>query len=227
VIGNSEVSLNRAVVSRSIVKAVIFAAFVQLLSLPVTFAASSNEPDESVCFSPKGGCDVALVEFINSARKSLDIAVFDITNDSITKAIIAQSKKIEVRIVTDKREAAGRSSTVEQLVQAGVQLKIGKQKGIMHNKFTIADGVAMETGSFNYSDNATYNNNENQLYLRSPAIIAEYQNYFEQMWAVGNEFQPKGRTSSSDDQFAAPISAFPTCEKALKAGTLCIMPSKL
>jgi phosphatidylserine/phosphatidylglycerophosphate/cardiolipin synthase-like enzyme len=142
--------------------------------------------DEEVCFPPVETCDVKLVKFIDSAQKSLDIAIYDINRDEIVHHILVQSKKIPVRMVVDRRQAKGDHSLVPTLIKGGIQVKYGHQRGIMHNKFTIVDGRMIETGSFNYTNNATENSNENQVYLAKPAIVERYKQRFEAIWREGD-----------------------------------------
>jgi phosphatidylserine/phosphatidylglycerophosphate/cardiolipin synthase-like enzyme len=47
------------------------------------------------------------------------------------------------------------------------------------------DGAQMETGSFNYSENATENNGENQLYLNDAEVIQRYEQNFTTMYNNG------------------------------------------
>lgn len=139
--------------------------------------------ENEVCFSPDEICDVKLQKFVQSAQKSMDVAIFDITLDKLVHEILVASKKLPVRIIVDKRQAKGQNSLVSTLIKAGAQVRFGHQRGIMHNKFTIVDKKMIETGSFNYSNNATFNNHENQIYLANPTIVARYQEEFEKMWA--------------------------------------------
>jgi phosphatidylserine/phosphatidylglycerophosphate/cardiolipin synthase-like enzyme len=139
--------------------------------------------DLEVCFSPDEPCDTKLVKFIDSAEKSLDIAIYDITLDQIVHHVLVKSKKIPVRIIVDQRQSKGNHSLVGTLVKGGANLRYGRQRGIMHNKFVIVDGKALETGSFNYSNNATRSNQENQVYLWNPAIVDRYKQQFEKMWS--------------------------------------------
>lgn len=140
------------------------------------------KPNE-VCFSPGGHCDIKLVKFIESANKSLDIAIFDINLDQLVHSILVKAKTIKVRMVVDGRQAKGDHSLVSTLQKGGVDVRFGKQKSLMHNKFTIVDGKIIETGSFNYTYNATKNNNENQIYLDSPAIVSTYVSRFDTIWS--------------------------------------------
>ncbi len=141
--------------------------------------------DQETCFSPDEPCDVKLVKFIQSAAKSLDVAIFDLTLDQIAHHLLVQSKKIPVRVVVDKRQSKGQHSLVRTLIKGGVAVRLGSQRGVMHNKFTIVDGRRIETGSFNYSNNAARNNNENQVYLDSPMIVARFKKRFETLWLEG------------------------------------------
>jgi phosphatidylserine/phosphatidylglycerophosphate/cardiolipin synthase-like enzyme len=52
----------------------------------------------------------------------------------------------------------------------------------MHNKFIIRDGLMLETGSFNFTNHATLANNENQIYLDKPEVVARYVERFNQIW---------------------------------------------
>ncbi len=144
----------------------------------------TNAPaDGETCFSPIEQCDQKLISLIDSAQESLDIAIYDINLDELVHRILAQSKKIRVRIIVDKMQAKGSHSLVNTLIKGGANLKYGHQRGIMHNKFTIADGKMIETGSFNYTNHATKANNENQLYIANPSVIKRYQERFEQIWS--------------------------------------------
>jgi phosphatidylserine/phosphatidylglycerophosphate/cardiolipin synthase-like enzyme len=142
---------------------------------------------DETCFAPDEPCDTKLIKFVQSAQKSLDVAIFDVNLDKLVHEIIVQSKKLPVRVVVDRKEAKGgdKGTLVPLLLKAGVTVKYGHQRGIMHDKFVIVDGKVIETGSFNYTNGAAFKNNENQVYLATPSIVTRYQNRFEKLWAEG------------------------------------------
>ena len=119
---------------------------------------------------------------MQSAKASLDVAVFDLNLDAVVQVLVASFKDIPVRVVVDRRQAKGAKSLVLELVRAGVPVRYGKQAGIMHNKFAIVDGKWLETGSFNYTKGAATKNNENQIYLDTHAIVQQYQARFDLLW---------------------------------------------
>lgn len=140
--------------------------------------------DNEVCFSPKEPCDIKLLKFIETAEKSIDVAIYDINLDQIVHTLLLKSKKgVQVRIILDKRQAKEKYSLVPTLIKAGANLKYGHQRGIMHDKFIIIDSKRIETGSFNYTNHASTANNENQIYLNTPSIVERYQKQFSEMWA--------------------------------------------
>lgn len=138
--------------------------------------------DQEVCFSPIEPCDLKLIQFVNSAKASIDVAVFDVTLDQFVHHLLNKARQMPVRIIVDRRQAKGPHSLVPLLIKAGVNVRIGHQRGVMHNKFTIVDGQSIETGSFNYTNHATQANNENQIYLSNPQIVSRYKERFEQIW---------------------------------------------
>ena len=117
-------------------------------------ALVSPPKDEEACFSPDEPCDIKLLKFIDSANSSLDIAIYDINLDELVHHFLVKALKIPVRIVVDRRQAKGGHSLVPTLLQGGAQLRYGRQRGIMHNKFVIVDGKRVEVGSFNYTHHA-------------------------------------------------------------------------
>ena len=140
-----------------------------------------------VCFSPDEGCAEQLSKFIDSAQKSVDIAIYDLNEEQIVHQLLIQSKKILIRVVVDRRQSKGSHSAVPLLLKAGVKLKFGHQRGIMHNKFTIVDGVRVETGSFNYTHHAATANQENQIYFSAPEAVEKYKARFEKIWNAAKD----------------------------------------
>lgn len=138
-----------------------------------------------VCFSPDVDCSKPLINILQQSKNSLDIAIYDLNYPSITSAIIGQSAKVKVRVVVDKEQSKTHSSLVAMLVKAGIPVKYGKQKGIMHNKFMVIDRFYVETGSYNYTDRASLANHENQIYTNDPDVVNAYIGEFEKMWAAG------------------------------------------
>jgi len=139
--------------------------------------------DREICFSPDEPCDVKLAKFVMSAEKTLDIAIYDLNLAPLAGHFLDAAKKgLKVRILVDRKQAATEKSLVPKLVESGADVRLGKQRGIMHNKFVIVDGRMIETGSFNYTNGAAFANNENQIYLADPAIVKRYRDRFEELW---------------------------------------------
>jgi phosphatidylserine/phosphatidylglycerophosphate/cardiolipin synthase-like enzyme len=152
--------------------------------------AAISSADE-VCFSPDEECDVRLAQLIASARSSVDVAVYDINLDQVVHQLLVQSRKIKIRVLVDRRQAKTQKSLVPLLIKGGAQVRYGYQRGIMHNKFVIVDGKTLETGSFNFTRGAAIMNQENQVYLTSPAIVERYKKRFERSWAEGRPASKK------------------------------------
>lgn len=141
----------------------------------------------STCFSPEYACDLKLISFMKTASKTLDVAIYSITHEDIANEIIAAKKRgVKVRVVVDLSQSQGQYSLTPTLIAAKVPLRIGEQEGIMHQKFTIVDKAALETGSFNYTNSATFKNAENQIYLNDPTTVKSYLTEFNKIWESGS-----------------------------------------
>ena len=158
--------------------------FLILLSF---FISSLGFSLTDTCFSPESNCSDKLVAFITTAQKNLDIAIYTLTDKEIYTAISVASKRgVAVRIIADKQQALTKYSLISSLKQQGIAVRYGNQTGIMHNKFTIVDGLKLETGSFNYTAAANRKNNENQLYLDIPDVVQKYQARFNTIWQTAD-----------------------------------------
>ncbi len=135
------------------------------------------------CFSPTERCDLKLIALLQTSTKTLDIAIYAITHPHIVAAIVAaKTRGVQVRMVVDRQQSTGTSSLVSQLRAAGINLRIGNEQGIMHDKYSIVDRRTLEAGSFNYTNNATLMNAENQIYLNDPTTVAKYEANFTLLW---------------------------------------------
>jgi len=157
--------------------------YVRLFCLLSLILFTFNLKATEVCFSPGNSCDQKLIDFISTAKSSLDVAIYSLTHQDIADAIIAKAKNINIRVVVDRGESKGHSSKVQYLKDSGIAVRFGTQKGIMHNKYTIVDKKLLETGSFNYSDAATNSNHENQIYLDDQDVVNEYIDDFNTLWS--------------------------------------------
>jgi cardiolipin hydrolase len=148
---------------------------------------TSAPKDNETCFSPDEPCAGKIIKFIQTAKTSLDIAIFEMTDQKIAKAIVEAAKTVRVRMVVNRKLVKDTGPAYDLLKSAHVPIRVGKQKGIMHNKFTIVDGKRLETGSFNYTYRAETSNQENQFYVGTPSVVARYHERFEKMWSTGKE----------------------------------------
>lgn len=157
-----------------------------------------NEPDASGDGSDYAdGIDEPFASAIEAAERSLDIAIFELNNRRVYDAILAAHRRgLAVRIVTDDKHGLedDTNSELRELAAAGLPIVTDQRSGLMHNKFSIIDARAVWTGSWNYTRNGTYRNNNNILVLQSAPAVAAYQAEFNEMFERG-EF---GARSSHD-----------------------------
>lgn len=140
-----------------------------------------------VHFSPKGGCQAMIIRSIDSARTEVDAAVYSFNNPAIAEALVrAHGRGVQVRLLLDRTQAGGRTNRIiiEQLLEAGIELKLHSRHRIEHNKFGVYDRQAVTTGSFNWTVPAEEKNSENCLRLDEPAAVDSYSRHFrENLWA--------------------------------------------
>ena len=157
-----------------------------------------NEPDASVNRADyKDGLDATLGAAIAAARHTLDIAAFELNSDSITEAILdAHERGVTVRMVTDNAHGLedDKNPQLRRLREAGIAVQHDGRGALMHNKFTIIDGREVWTGSWNYTINGAYRNNNNAFVMENMPAARAYGREFDEMFER-REFGPR----SSDD----------------------------
>jgi len=154
------------------------------------------------------GIDVPLAEAIDATRNTLDIAAFELNNETITDAILrAHERGVQVRIVTDDEHGLeDDDSTLVDLELEGIPIVDDDRTALMHNKFMIMDGITVWTGSTNFTQNGVYRNNNNLISLRSRRAVIAYQAEFDEMF-INGEFGPTSSegNSASFNQDGVPI----------------------
>ncbi|MDP2438154.1 MAG: phospholipase D-like domain-containing protein [archaeon] len=123
------------------------------------------------------------LHYLVSAKVSLEVCVFTITDDRISQALIAAHHRgVRVRVITDDDQAQALGSDIEEFRHQGIQVREDKSKFHMHHKFAIVDHKVLINGSYNWTRNANLCNNENITILSEAALLKSFTAEFERLW---------------------------------------------
>jgi phosphatidylserine/phosphatidylglycerophosphate/cardiolipin synthase-like enzyme len=159
-----------------------------------------------------GGLDHILAAQIELVRATLDIAAYEFNSPVLTNAVIrAHQRGVRVRMVTDNEAGLNSTNqTVQDLIAAGIPVVDDGRSALMHNKFMILDSTTVWTGSWNYTINDTYRNNNSAIVLRSRNAVNNYQAEFDEMF-VSRQFGPRSPSQTPNPSFTQdgiPISIY-------------------
>jgi hypothetical protein len=161
-----------------------------------------------------------LIQVMDSAQKSLDIAIYSLTYPDIVEAIKkAKQRGVEVRLITDSIQSGGKTQkeALKLLGSAAIPIKMNTHSGLMHLKMTVADGKIGTTGSFNYTKSASTTNDEMLVVFRNEAVAQSFETQFERMWSDTKGF------AEVDARIAQAVNA-PDAEPAETAAAACPNP---
>lgn len=163
------------------------------------FFAGSLAGAAEVYFSPDGGAQDQIIKRINLSKSTIDVAVYSFTAPEIAEALAnAEKRGVKVRVIRDYSQSSNKNDENGFLEQAGIPVEIrsGRGRGIMHDKFAIFDGTRVFTGSYNWTENAEHNNWENAIFLDDSALAATYESEFQKIWNSAAKLSSKHRSSS-------------------------------
>lgn len=160
----------------------------------VAFTVPVLPPDNDPT-AHRGSLDARLVQLMDRATSTLDVADYDFDLANVADAMTRAAKRgARVRMVTDSdtldntRDAAVQAA-FKALKDAGIPIVPDGRPPIMHNKFTVVDGEWVEMGSWNYTDGDTYHLNNNLAIWHSRELADNYTAEFEKMF-VQKKFGP-------------------------------------
>jgi cardiolipin synthase len=116
-----------------------------------------------------------LIQLIDSAQKTVRVAMFTWTHSALTEAIIrAHRRGIDVEVVLDRGQAQGVCQQCVKTLQAGgVEPKLSSGLGLLHHKFAWIDEEVLVNGSANWTQAAFTRNSDCFLILHQ---LTELQN---------------------------------------------------
>jgi len=149
-----------------------------------------------VFFNPGNAGFEELAGTLRSAKKTLDLCLFTISDDRLSQIVLdVHAAGVKVRLITDDdMHQAMKTSDVASLQKAGIQVRFDRKKVHMHHKFVLVDDELCVHGSLNWSTGALRNNRENIIITRSDHIIESFAAEFERLWAA---FAPKAAIDTS------------------------------
>jgi phosphatidylserine/phosphatidylglycerophosphate/cardiolipin synthase-like enzyme len=133
-----------------------------------------REPVLTAHFSPRGGCQSAIVAELAKARSEVLVQAYSFSCPDIAQALIAAAgRRVRVVVLLDRSNEAESYSELGDLEKHGLEVWIDAQHAIAHNKVMVIDRRTVLTGSFNFTRQAEHENAENLLILKDHADLAE------------------------------------------------------
>jgi phosphatidylserine/phosphatidylglycerophosphate/cardiolipin synthase-like enzyme len=172
---------------------------VPLEAVPGWIEVYFTDPGGPDSNSLRGGPDRALAEAIDSARLSVDMAIYELNLWSLRDALLrAHRRGLVVRVVTESDTSD--SPEIEALKQALIPVLGDRREGLMHDKFVIIDRSQVWTGSMNFTLNGAYHNDNNLIQVRSTRLAENYLVEFDEMF-VADLFGPASIANTPDPRF--------------------------
>lgn len=116
-----------------------------------------------------------------SSKSKLSIAIAWFTNESIFDILIAKLAEgtlIELILMNDHINNRPNGLDFNKFLNSGGKLYFSNTRNLMHNKFVIVDGTHIITGSYNWTYNAEFRNEENIVIISDTTVVKKFENEF-------------------------------------------------
>lgn len=127
-----------------------------------------------------------LVSFINRARSTLDLAIYNTNNSEIVSAVNdAYDRGVAVRYIAEGQNAnSGLGSLIDDIP---ILIRSNSDGSGMHNKFVVvdyedSDSSYVLTGSVNFTNNNLFTDANNLVVIQDKALAKAYRIEFNEMW---------------------------------------------
>ena len=184
----------------------------QALALPTQAASPAAEPPQggggplggqraqasvgahiSSAFSPSGGALALVLQAIDQAHSSIQMAAYLFTSSDVARALgslVERAWARDVQVLVDWKsnfdeDARYARHALGILRNAGIAVRSVDVYPIFHDKYMVIDRRTVQTGSFNYTYSAAHRNAENVLVVwNAPELAAQYLADWQRNWAL-------------------------------------------
>jgi len=158
------------------------------IPLPVGYGGHASwvdiyftDPENPLSSQETGGLDGPLAASIDSARLTVDVAIYSLSLGSIRDALLnAHERGVQVRVVMESDNMD--RSAPQALIEAGIPVLGDRREGLMHDKFVVIDRSEVWLGSMNFTFSGTYEDNNQLIHIRSVKLAENYTKEFEEMF---------------------------------------------
>lgn len=167
--------INPAVIAILIFGFTLGVAFEEINGIGTWHSYHASTGKLNVCFTPPAGCGNLIALEVSKAERSIYVQAYGITSKPIVRELIrAKSRGVRVAVLLDSSNLHETSSKMQELIDAGVEVKIDKVSGIAHNKVMVIDQKKVITGSFNFTNAADNMNVENVVLIEDANFAGVY-----------------------------------------------------
>jgi phosphatidylserine/phosphatidylglycerophosphate/cardiolipin synthase-like enzyme len=122
---------------------------------------------------------------VSAAAHTIDFLAFSFTHDRLGDAVRGRAAAgVKVRGVFEKTGSETKFSEFRRMRESGLDVIQDGNPGLMHHKLFIIDGTVTAFGSFNFSDNAANDNDENLVIVTDAAFARAFTAEVERVLAV-------------------------------------------
>ena len=137
-----------------------------------------------VYFSPDDKVAEHLLDLLRAAQRSIYFMAFSFTADDLADAILERAQKgvVVAGVMEEAQVKSNSGSDYDRFLQAGLDVRLDSNPRNMHHKVILIDGETVITGSYNFSNRAEKDNDENVVVIHDPAIADQFMVEFERLY---------------------------------------------
>jgi phosphatidylserine/phosphatidylglycerophosphate/cardiolipin synthase-like enzyme len=140
----------------------------------------------SIYFCPNDNCKTQVLNQISAATESIVCMMYSFTLDDFGDALVEERKTgTNIKVILETQQTS-QYSEYQKLKAEGIEVIEDNQPYLMHNKFCVFDGKVLTTGSMNFSNNGTNNNDETLLIIKDQNLSEKYLSNFNSHWQAWN-----------------------------------------
>jgi phosphatidylserine/phosphatidylglycerophosphate/cardiolipin synthase-like enzyme len=144
-----------------------------------------------IYFSPEDKVMDRIIPIVSSAQSNIRFMAFSFTDYPLAKAIIDRAAAgVDAAGVYEKVGSETEGSEMKTFFCARVPVRQDGNPRFLHDKIIILDNHIVISGSFNFSSNATENNDENVIIIDNPDIASLYMQEFARLWSIATNLDP-------------------------------------